>query len=76
MNTRQFKFNIVVSLSICAMGAVLAQVDAAGVSLLSVGLMLTLLSLVTMPKTKRVQHSVKSRLRADFAAYYNTQPSR
>lgn len=59
MNNLQFKFNLVVSLSISALGALITQIDAAGIGLLSVGLMLTLLSLLTKSAGKQKQSNNK-----------------
>jgi hypothetical protein len=62
MNKLQFKFNMVMGVGISVLGALITQIDPAGVGLLSVGVVLTSLTVITMLTAKQGQVSNKSRL--------------
>ncbi|WP_144213022.1 hypothetical protein [Shewanella donghaensis] len=51
MNNRQFYFNVSVGLMLSGLGWIILQIDAAGGALLTVGLMLTCLSIAPIFKS-------------------------
>ncbi|MFT4929794.1 MAG: hypothetical protein ACI8WB_005929, partial [Phenylobacterium sp.] len=58
----QFKFNLVVGVAISVLGALITQIDPAGVGLFSVGVALTSLTVLTMLTAKQGQVSNQPRL--------------